>query len=172
MMELVDVPIFRGLEPHIAQSIASVFTRRGVTAGEQLFRQGDPGDAIIVVLDGLFELIQDETGEEVHLADVGTGRVVGLISLIDPGPRTATLRALEDGEVAILDSVTFQKLWDAQGDAAARLHFQLALATVHELRSAHRKLIELLDLPGFPTPEDPIVERALFKAERLIEPAG
>lgn len=147
MIDLLDVPLFRGLEPEVAEAVASVFTRRRLEAGDCLFRQGDRGDSLVIVLDGLFELIQDDTGEELHLADVPVGRILGLVSLVDPGPRTATLRALEDGEVAVLDQNTFNKLWDSQGDAAARLHHQLCQATVHELRSAERKLLELLNAP-------------------------
>lgn len=146
-MDLLDTPLLRGLEPEAAQAVAAVFTRRALPAGEILFRQGHRGDSLVIVLDGLFELIQDDTGEELHLADVQEGRILGLVSLVDPGPRTATLRALEDGEVAVLDQATFLKLWDAQGDAAARLHVQLTQATVHELHSAERKLLELLDQP-------------------------
>ncbi|MCB9742969.1 MAG: cyclic nucleotide-binding domain-containing protein [Alphaproteobacteria bacterium] len=147
MIDLVDVPLFRGLDPSAAQAVAAVFEYNKVPAGEVLFRQGEDGRSLVVVLDGLFELVQDDSGEDVHLADVGPGRVLGMVSLIDPGPRTATMRALEDATVAQLGLETFKKLWDAQGDAAAALHHQLALAAVHELRSAQRKLIELLDLP-------------------------
>ncbi|MCB9761495.1 MAG: cyclic nucleotide-binding domain-containing protein [Alphaproteobacteria bacterium] len=147
MIDLLDVPLFRGLDPATARAVAAVFARRTLEPMECLFHQGDQGDSLVVVLDGLLELVQDDSGEDVHLADVGPGRVLGLVSLVDPGPRTATLRALDDAEVAVLDQPTFRKLWDAQGDAAARLHFQLALASIHELRSGHRKLLELLYEP-------------------------
>ena len=123
------------------------------------------------MLDGLFELVQATEGGEIHLADVQPGRVIGLTSLIDPGPRTATLRAMDDGVVAVLDAVTFQKLWSAQGDAAAKLHYQLALIAIEEVRSANRKLMELLDAP-LPERVPEHVRRLLPALDSKIYQAG
>lgn len=147
MFELTECALFRGMEPKTAAAIAQVFLKKTVEFDEVLFRQGSEGNSLVVVLEGLFELVQDSDGGEIHLADVQPGRVLGLTSLVDPGPRTATLRALEDGTVAVLDRATFQRLWEAEGDTAARLHFQLSLIAIEELRSANRKLLELLDEP-------------------------
>ncbi|MCP4804458.1 MAG: cyclic nucleotide-binding domain-containing protein [Proteobacteria bacterium] len=147
MLELTDCALFRGMDDATAQAIAKVFLRKTVEFDEVLFRQGAEGNSLVVILEGLFELVQEADGGELHLADVQPGRVLGLTSLIDPGPRTATLRAMEDGQVAVLDRATFNQLWQAEGDAAARLHFQIALIAIEEVRSANRKLIELLDAP-------------------------
>ncbi len=144
---LEDSALFKGLEPQVAGAIAQVFLRCPVEAGEVVFTQGKQGTALVVVTEGLFELIREGDGQEIHLADVQPGRVLGLTSLVDPGPRTATLRALEDGEVAVLDRETFMKLWDAQGDAAAQLHRALAVIAIGELRSAYRKLTDTLETP-------------------------
>ena len=147
MIELKDCHLFRGMDERVLSTIATVFLRVDVEFGQTLFAQGAEGTSLVIVLDGLFELVQDTEGGEIHLADVQPGRVIGLTSLIDPGPRTATLRAMEDGAVAVLDRATFQRLWSAQGDAAASLHYQLALIAIEEVRSANRKLLELLQEP-------------------------
>ncbi len=148
MISLQDAPLFKGLDADTAATLAGTFLATAVGAGEVVFRQGQDGNALVVVLDGLFELVRDGgDGEEIHLADIQPGRVLGLPSLVDPGPRTATLRALEDGGVAILDQATFSTLWEAQGDVAAKLHYQVAVIAIGELRSAHRKLLETLDTP-------------------------
>lgn len=148
MIRLEDAPLFKGLAPETAAAISGIFITSRIQAGEVVFSQGKQGNALVVVLEGIFELVRDgEDGQEIHLADVEPGRVLGLTSLVDPGPRTATLKALDDGELAILDRDTFMKLWDAQGDAAAQLHFQLAVIAIGELRSAYRKLMETVADP-------------------------
>ena len=148
MIELKDVPLFKGLDDATTEAIAGIFLTTRVDADSVVFHQGDQGNALVVVLEGLFELVGvDADGGEIHLADVEPGRVLGMTSLVDPGPRTATLRALEDGELAVLDRDTFMKLWDAQGDAAAQLHVQLAIIAIGELRSAYRKLMDTLAVP-------------------------
>jgi CRP-like cAMP-binding protein len=165
-MNLLDVSLFRSLEPQVATAIAGLFIRTSVQAGQVIFREGEQGHSLVVILDGLFELVHEGPGEGTHLADVQAGRLLGLVSLIDPGPRTATLRAMEDGEIAVLDQITFQKLWDADGDAAASLHHQMALVVIEELRSAQRKLCETLQVPlHFPQPElEPLLRTAILRA--------
>ena len=150
MIELTDCSLFRGLDDATAQAIARAFVRVRFEPGDVLFHEGSEGTALVVVVEGLLELTQRGRSGEIHLADVQPGRVLGLTSLADPGPRTATLRALDEGEVAVLDRASFQKLWQAQGDAAAKLHLQLARIGVDELRSADRKLGELLAEPVQP----------------------
>ena len=160
MIDIRDCGLFRGMDERTVTAIAEVFLRVDVEAGETLFEQGAQGTSLVVVLDGLFELVQESEGGEIHLADVQPGRVIGLTSLVDPGPRTATLRAMDDGAVAVLDEATFRRLWSAQGDAAAKLHYQLALIAIEEVRSANRKLIELLDTP--------LAERAPERVQALL----
>jgi CRP/FNR family cyclic AMP-dependent transcriptional regulator len=150
VIELTDCSLFKGMDERTAGAIAEVFVRARFEAGDVLFHEGAEGKALVVVLEGLLELTQRGTSGEIHLADVEPGRVLGLTSLVDPGPRTASLRALDDGEVAVLDRATFNKLWQAQGDAAAKLHLQLARVAIQELRSADRKLSELLEEPMEP----------------------
>ena len=71
----------------------------------------------------------------------------------------------------MLDAVTFQKLWSAQGDAAAKLHYQLALIAIEEVRSANRKLMELLDAP-LPERVPEHVRRLLPALDSKIYQAG
>lgn len=166
MKDLLDVSLFRSLDPKVAEAIAGLFIRTRVEAGQVVFREGEQGHSLVVILDGLFELIHEGPDDGIHLADVQAGRLLGLVSLIDPGPRTATLRAMEDGEIAVLDQITFHKLWDADGDAAASLHFQMALVAIEELRSAQRKLGESLAQPLMvPQPElESLLRSAILKA--------
>lgn len=64
--------------------------------GALLTRQGDPGDELHLVLDGVLTVEVD--GQEV--AEVGPGAVVGERAILEGGTRTATLRALTPVKVA------------------------------------------------------------------------
>ncbi len=146
-MKLQDTELFRGLEVREAVSLACCFVERSVEADHVVFRERTAGDALIVVLDGVFELVREGSQGPVHLAYVEPGTLLGHVSLLDPGPRTATLRALEEGRYAELDAGTFGKLWYSDGAAAAHLQLKLARVAVAELRNANRQLLELLDVP-------------------------
>jgi len=71
-------------------------TVRRLAAGDVLARQGSPGDALYLLLDGVVTVAVD--GEPV--ADVGPGAVLGERALLEGGLRTATLTAATPIRVA------------------------------------------------------------------------
>ncbi|MDT3438230.1 cyclic nucleotide-binding domain-containing protein [Pseudofrankia sp. BMG5.37] len=67
-----------------------------LAAGTELVRQGTPGDALFLLLDGVLGVDVDGT----RIAEVGPGAIVGERSLLEGGLRTATLTALTAVRVA------------------------------------------------------------------------
>lgn len=68
--------------------------------GQVLFEQGDDGDALYAVTRGVLEFsILSRSGRKLSLDMVGPGSVFGEIALFDPGPRTATVTAIEPARV-------------------------------------------------------------------------
>lgn len=71
-----------------------------VSEGHDLFQQGDPGDALYFILSGRLEVsVLSADGRELTLNAMGTGEVLGEIALLDHGPRTATVSALESSRL-------------------------------------------------------------------------
>ena len=74
--------------------------------GDVLFRQGDPGDAMYVLLEGSLEVLVGET-----VAEHSTrGAILGEMALIDQSPRSATVVARETAALVRLDAARFQRL--------------------------------------------------------------
>ena len=71
---------------------------RKVAEGDALVRQGDEGDELFLLLDGVLAASVD--GEQ--LAELGPGAVVGERALLEGGRRTATLTALTPCKVAVV----------------------------------------------------------------------
>jgi hypothetical protein len=69
---------------------------RTLKEGEVLAKQGDPGDELFLVLDGILDVVVD--GNKV--GDLGPGAVVGERAILESSPRTATLTALTPVRVA------------------------------------------------------------------------
>ena len=69
---------------------------RTLTAGDVLARQGDPGDELYLLLDGILEVAVD--GQKV--GDIGPGAVIGEHAILESSPRTATLTALTAARIA------------------------------------------------------------------------
>ncbi len=77
---------------------------RRLAAGEALFRQGEPGGHVALVLDGVVEVVRD--GE--HLAEIGPGAILGERALLE-GARTATVLAVTPLTVAVLDGARLSR---------------------------------------------------------------
>jgi CRP-like cAMP-binding protein len=81
-------------------------TARKVRAGEVLFREGDAGNEMFVVIDGEFEL----TSRGNTIATMTKGDMVGELAMLGSGPRRATLTAKTDATVTPVDRARFAYL--------------------------------------------------------------
>lgn len=72
--------------------------RRTLEPGETLVEQGQPGEELYLLLDGV--LVVEVDGDEV--AELGPGAIVGEAALLEGGRRTATLRARTRSRVAVI----------------------------------------------------------------------
>jgi len=79
------------------------------TAGQIIFKRGDPGHALYIVRSGEVEIyIKNQQGEKIVLETSRPGDIFGEVSLLDNGPRTAWVAALSDVEVLRLDRAHFE----------------------------------------------------------------
>jgi len=100
---LGGVALFRSMDDEERRALAAVMVLKHVRAGEVVFRQGEDGDSLLCVVDGLLEtLVKDIAGQEIVLATVGAGDAVGEMSMLDGRPRSATVRCTEDARLLVL----------------------------------------------------------------------
>lgn len=83
---------------------------RYLPSGAVLFRQGDPGDALYLVLSGRLKIVVADAGSERVLGEVGRGESVGEWALITGEQRTATVYAIRDTELVRLGHADFEYL--------------------------------------------------------------
>ncbi len=101
------------------------------SAGETIFYEGDPGDAMYIVLEG--EIDVQAHGRSVFKA--AKGEILGEMALIDSGPRSACAIALTDCKLAKVDKERF--LTVVRRDPEVSL--QVMEILVHRLRSMDAK---------------------------------
>ncbi|MDG2308351.1 MAG: cyclic nucleotide-binding domain-containing protein [Candidatus Binatia bacterium] len=81
-------------------------------AGETVFRQGDTGDLVYVIVTGEVEAIrEDPDGEDQVLATMGAGEYFGEMALLSDAPRTATVRARTDLDAIVMARADFTTLY-------------------------------------------------------------
>jgi CRP/FNR family transcriptional regulator, cyclic AMP receptor protein len=67
-------------------------------AGDTIICEGDAGDTAFFIVTGSVEVIIGHGAEARTVGTLTTGEVFGEMSLIEPGPRSATVKALTDVE--------------------------------------------------------------------------
>ncbi len=83
---------------------------RIVKANEVLFNIGDPADAMYIVRKGALRVFFPKGGEEVTVATLKDGAIVGEMAFFDDKPRSASVKAQDDTEVTIISKSDFEKL--------------------------------------------------------------
>lgn len=78
----------------------TVPTRRRLKPGDTLVEEGEPGDELYLLLDGVLAVEVD--GEEI--AEIGPGAIVGERAVLEGGRRTATMRARTRCHVAVFSA--------------------------------------------------------------------
>ncbi len=93
-----------------------------VDEGRVLFRKGDPGDRLYVVLSGRISIgTTSEAGKEVIFNVLGRGEVFGEIALLDGKARTADATAMAESHLLVLDRADFMPFLERHPEVAARL---------------------------------------------------
>lgn len=84
-----------------------------VRMGDEIFRQGDPGDTFYIIASGRAEVWRRELAESASkkIAEIGEGRTFGEEALVTGEARNATIRIAKDGVLLALDKNDFQELY-------------------------------------------------------------
>jgi len=119
---LKAVALFEHLSEDDRVLLAEVVDVQRLSAGATLFKAGEPGEALFVVVSGEVELfIKDTTGQKIVLTVVRAGEIFGELALLDSGARTATAVALADSELLELDRDDLMLLFQRTPAAGLRL---------------------------------------------------
>jgi CRP/FNR family transcriptional regulator, cyclic AMP receptor protein len=144
---LSKLAVFRALTPKMLERVASHATRRSVTRGTTLFRKGDPGNSLILVVSGQVKIsVLSPDGREAVLNVIHPGEVLGEIALLDGRPRTADAVALTDCELMTVDRRDFQPFLRDNPDVTLKLIEVLCERLRHT--SEQVEDVIFLDLPG------------------------
>jgi len=102
------VPLFNQMDENEIAGILAVMDRLTYAPGDVIMHEGDAGDLFHVVIEGHIQvLIQDASGMELDVQDVGPGGFFGELSMLTGGPRTARVKAVDNVVTLALDRDEF-----------------------------------------------------------------
>jgi CRP-like cAMP-binding protein len=143
-------PLFESLRPDQLAKIASLAAPRDAPAGGFLFREGDPGDAMYVLLEGKVRISKmvEGIGEEA-LAILEPGAFFGEMALIDDSPRSADARAHSACRLAELRRESLEELLFVDRDLAHDLLWAFCRTLSSRLRETNDKIKAFFALSSF-----------------------
>ena len=108
---LRGVAFLDGLEEVDIRELASASRQRTVQPGELVFAEGDEADGLYVVASGLVKVVGvDDAGAEVDLTTLGPGELFGELALLEGGRRSASVRAVDESRLTVIDRDAFLDL--------------------------------------------------------------
>ena len=93
---LKEVELFGDLSNEELGEIAALCSNRRLSKGEILAKQGEIGHELFIISEGLVEVIVRDQSIPRVIINLGAGQIIGEMSLVDRGPRSATVKAIQD----------------------------------------------------------------------------
>ncbi len=109
---LSDIQLFEGLTPSQLDWVSQRAHRRVFPTGKNVMLIEQPGEAVFIILHGTVKVYTEQGGRDAILSILGTGDLIGEMSLIDSVGRSASVVTLEDSLMLWMDKVTFNYILD------------------------------------------------------------
>ncbi len=106
------IKLFEGLTPTQLEWVAQRAHRRVFEAGRNVMTIEQPGEAVYIILYGTVKIHVEQSERDVILAILGSGDLLGEMSLIDSVGRSASAVTLESSLLLWMDKVTFNYILD------------------------------------------------------------
>lgn len=101
--QLQAARLFRGIPPYDLEALIDVMTYQTFAEGEVLFRKGDSGDSMFLILSGRVRIFtQDASGNPIDLAYLEPPRIFGDFVIFDQKPRSASAVSVTPTECLVL----------------------------------------------------------------------
>ena len=166
LVQTVCTVLFKTLTPSQAEEILAATQPRSVPSGNIVFREGEGGTGLFLLLKGSVEVVkQGPNGVTQQLATVDAPSVLGELSLVSERRHSATVRATTDCEFRVLAREDFLRLLERDNLAAHKLVGAIAEVLARRLRRMNDLTLELLGRSDPP----PVEELARFKQKLFSE---
>jgi CRP/FNR family transcriptional regulator, cyclic AMP receptor protein len=119
--------VLSGLPERLLSELFEDAVAHNLRDGEVLFRAGDVGDGCYRIQTGLVKVVvTSQQGEERIISLLGPDAIVGELSMIDGGPRSASVVAISECSLSFLSRAKFQTCIDAHPELTSYLMKTLA----------------------------------------------
>ena len=146
-MVLGETSLFRVLDHAALVRVAASCVQRRYRRGQFLCQQGDPGDRLFIITSGLVKVvITSAQGDQLVLATLRPPDVFGELAVLDGGPRSASVVAVEPSDALLLTRSMLLQLFRNYPDLTDA--FLVALGGIVRRLTEQAGDLVFLDLTG------------------------
>ncbi len=155
---LTQSPLFQNLDETERAQILIIGQVRPLKDGQVVFREGDTGDGLYIVLKGSVRISKrSATGEEA-LAVLEPHSYFGEMALIDSTPRAADAIATDGAEVFFIPLKELRNLIEGHHQLALKILYSLCEVLAQRLRETNERYMSVFTIAqwGGANPEGPV----------------
>ena|SRR5258708_15637822 len=148
---LAKCPLFRGMTVPERHELIAMLENKSYTPGEMIQAEGESFQHIWIVLKGRCQVVKKtKLGEEKELTVLEPCGVFGEMSFFNPGPHSASVRALSEVDVVRLPRDKFDLLLRDGSLAAYKLAFNAMGVLIERLRRMDDWIAERMERNNTP----------------------
>ena len=138
---LARIHLFEGIRPEGLRRIAEIASEESHRLGHVLFREGEAGSALYMILEGKIRISREVSGMgEEALAVLGEGDAFGEMALIDEFPRSADARVHERCRLLVISKEALEDLLFLHKDLAYEILWNFVKILSSRLRETNDKM--------------------------------
>jgi CRP-like cAMP-binding protein len=145
--KLRDKVLFREFTPQELDEFLDLLDPVMAKAGDTVVRQEDRGDCMYILVSGKCRVVHHKNGRDIDLAILNEGDFFGELALVDEGPRSADVIALEDVALLKITQAVVAAVAGVFPTAAFKLLIAIGRIMVERLRLANQRYVDSLLFP-------------------------
>jgi CRP/FNR family transcriptional regulator, cyclic AMP receptor protein len=139
--QLRGIQLFSALKPAALELVARISTLEEHARGTKIFRHGELGDKLYLILEGRVRISREVPGMgEEALAVLGPGQVFGEMALLDESPRSADANVHESCKLLAIPRDGFDDLLFLNKELAYEVLWTIVEMLLQRLRETNDKL--------------------------------
>ena len=143
---LTDSPLFRNLDETERAQILIIGQVKSYEADQVIFREGDTGDGLFIVVKGAIRISKRSASGEEALAVLEPHSFFGEMALIDFSPRAADAIANEPSDLFFIPLSDLRALFESHHQIALKVLYALCEVLAQRLRETNERYMSVFTI--------------------------
>lgn len=144
---LKDKPLFEDFTAAELDQFLELTDPMVAKPGDVIVKQDDPGDCMYIMVKGKARVVHHKDGHYIELATLRPGDFFGEIALVDEGPRSADVQALEECVLLKITQAVISAVAGVYPTAAFKFLIAIGRIMVGRLRRSTQRYVDSLLFP-------------------------